>query len=232
MTRTIFAAVIAAAAAGCSAVPEGKTGNLGKGGFQYRCVTADEDQACDGVSPGAADPGPSKFPALIAAGGSFRLVFNPASDQKDVGNPSLRPVSSDFLLAKGGERFEAKKAGTCGVVARSSVNGNVVDYTYVHIADVAKLSVTTSDGSVIGTGFGITRGDGEVGITVTPLDARGAPLAGEVDYHWSIDDTTKADFSVASPLTRNVSLVGKAPGTANVTVGMAHASTTFQVTVQ
>lgn len=237
ITVLSLGAVAAFAAAACSSSPTGKTGNLGNGGFQYKCVDAQDDQACKDVSSTAADPGPSSFPTLIATGSAFRMVFTPLDDDvKSVGNPSLRAVSSEYLVGTTADQFEAKKAGACAVVAVSSVDGRVIDYTIVHMADVAQIAVT-SGGIPVTANLDVTVA-GRKDVTAAPLGPRSEKLAGTLDYVWQSDDTSKVAFDVPDPRSPHVSIVGVAAGTANVTVtvrdtdSLTPATTKFQVTVK
>ena len=230
-TIVVLAAGLSAGLVACSSQPVGKTGNLANGGFTYKCVNATEDPACKGLES-SADPGPLSFPTSVAVGADFRVEFTPLPNQvQNAGLPQLRAVASDYLLNDAENQFQAKKAGYCAIVARSSKDGTVIDYTLVHMADVANLAVWAAGSPIGATGTTITSGE-TLDVQAVPTDGSDNVLDGTLKYTWSLDSTNVVEFDVPATSSAHATLRAVTKGTAQLHVQTGNAQTAIQVTVQ
>lgn len=177
--------------------PPSTQGELGQGRFEYVCVTG-QDVHCAGA-----------FPSRIAVGGKFQLEFVWNSDGHAL--PRLDAVSPGMLTLEN-RVFQARIAGTAGVVARTSA-GDVVDLLHLLLMPVAAVQL---DGAALDGTVTMTVGQ-SLQVSAVPLDDNHAALAGSLDYAW--DTTEDAVFTVtAAPGDRHAALFAVAPGTAAVTV--------------
>src|SRR5262249_39825982 len=127
----------------------GREGDLGRGVFEYQCLT-DQDPACPEGSQampgcsGYAGTTPSSttcFPSGIAVGGRFRVMFVPNASTTKVGNPTLKGVATDFLSALGDGQFKGIKPGYVGIYTQSTVDSTLIDYTMVKLEQIARVQI-------------------------------------------------------------------------------------------
>lgn len=225
----VAAGVAASTLAGCSSNPLGKSGNLANGGFTYECVDVQDDHACAQLAINSM----TTFPSDIAVGSQFRVSFTPKSDQQqNAGNPQLRPVAADYLVSTADGQFKALKAGYCAIVARSSKDGTVIDYTLVHMTNIADIAMT-ADGSTVGnSGASPFSVGASVELKATPVDERGQPVDGTLDYVWTIDDTSVATFQSPINKSASASLQGVKAGTTTLHIQSGDAKRDVQITVR
>jgi hypothetical protein len=175
----LFALALGVTACGDSGNEPTKGGILGRGSFKYTCVSDDDVICASGTKE--RDFG---FPTSISVGGKFKLSFVPNEDNRTlVGNPVLKPASSEFL-ADDLDFFLAKKAGRVAVIAKSSSNGKAADLTYVKIALPTEVRLLDAKDVVPPLKVELTKGT----VVEYHAEARGANkerLAGSIDFDWT-----------------------------------------------
>jgi uncharacterized protein YjdB len=202
--------VVAALSSACGANSSapGREGDLGNGVFAYNCQDPSDSACPSGLSAisqdcqqaSVASSGTNCFPSSIAVGGKFRIQYhvNP-SQVSNAGNPTLRAVSSDYLVTAGDGIFMAKKSGYVGVVATSTVNSNVLDYTLLRMAPVAALKLQDNDSGKPA----LPTTDVIVGQSRTyHVIAQGKlteQLAGAIDVNWTSSDPTIVQLKSGNP---------------------------------
>ena len=244
-----LALAVTGVVAGCSLsttpTPDGRKGNLGKGVFNYRCLDGtNDDVACRGLAGGTS---PTKFPDSVAVGGRFRVTFTPSSDTQSAGNPTLRGVSTEYLASDSNGEFHALKAGYVGIVAKSTVNSDVIDYTLMRIVDVKSLQLTlpadpfpdagtgdAGDASAVpdagASAFVLVVG-GTQTITASPAGPRNEKLAGTLDYAWTTSDPSVLSLQGTNP-TSSMAILGKAAGRATLKVTSDNMEASYEVAVR
>jgi hypothetical protein len=239
----VGAGTLAAALVACGAFNSstGREGDLGNGVFAYNCQD-DSDPTCPSGKtsiPGcdsyqgykAAGTGTNCFPSSIAVGGKFRVQYYANPDLvQSTGNPTIRAVSSDYLESAGDGIFLAKKAGWDGVVATSTVNSQVVDYTILRITPIATLKLRDDAGQPATTSITL-----RVGVsTAYHVIAEGnltEPLAGAINFTWASTDQTIVKLMKGNP-TAAMTLQGLAAGKATISVKTdSNISVSIDVTV-
>jgi len=203
-------------------------GNLGNGSFSYVCVSGD-DPACSSSGSGGAGTSPANFPAALANGAHFKVIYS-AYNSEAGGNPTLKPVAPEYIstLSADGSLI-ALKPGIDGMVARSSVDGLVYDFTYVTISPISSLGVTTSDGEPLPTTLQISNG-GTTSLLASALGPRSEKLAGGVDYTWKSSDDTIVHLEQGNP-TAHVDVDGVKAGSATLTVTQGSMTVSIPITV-
>lgn len=212
----------------CSSGPGEVNGNLGNGAFAYNCVSTD-DPACPTSSDLQIGSPPATFPAALANGAHFKVTYT-ANDSAKGGNPSVKPVAPEYLSALSADgSFTALKPGADALVARSSVDGLVFDFTDIIISPISSLGVTTTDGQPLPTTFDLSTG-GTKTLLATALGPRSEKLAGSVDYTWKSSDDTIVHLEEGNP-TAHVDVDGVKAGTATLTVTQGTMTVTIPITV-
>jgi hypothetical protein len=225
--RAAMAALTALAPAACSAASdastEGRQGNLGHGVFGYQCQS-DSDPACpSGSTSLPACDGPARttspsqncFPSAVALGGRFRVQYTPGDSTANVGNPTVTPVSNDYLSAAGDGLFQALKPGYAGVVARSTVTIEVVDYTLLRITPIAAIRIQDSTGKTAAPSLVLPKG-GKASYKLVALGKASEQLAGAVDYTWSSSNLTVVRLGQGNP-SATMTVEALAPGSSTLT---------------
>jgi hypothetical protein len=201
----------------CSSTGDDINGNLGNGTFSYICVNAD-DPACASTSGGTGETGasPTNFPAAVANGAHFKVTYA-ANNTTQGGNPTLKPVAPEYIseLSADGS-LTALKPGKDAMVARSSVNGLVFDFTEITISPISSLGVTDQNGEPLPTTLQISVGSTNT-LLATALGPRSEKLAGGVDYTWKSSDDTIVHLEEGNP-TAHVDLDALKAGSATLTV--------------
>lgn len=212
----------------CSSGAGEINGNLGNGAFQYDCVSSD-DPACPSSDPTQIGSSPANFPAALASGAHFKVTFT-ANDASKGGNPSVKPVAPEYLSALSADgSFTALKPGDDALVARSSVDGLVFDFTDITISPISSLGVTTSDGQPLPTDLQLSTG-GTKTLLATALGPRSEKLAGSVDYTWKSSDDTIVHLEEGNP-TAHVDVDAVKAGSATLTVTQGTMTVTIPITV-
>ncbi len=217
----------------CSAAADQKRGDLGNGVFTYECVSA-TDPACATNSQSyfdtATDPKAAEvFPTAIASGAKFRLRYDATA--ANAGNPTLRPVSPvilDYSTANNGT-FLALRPGIDAIVARSTADSLVFDYTYAHVSPVSSIDVIDKSGDNSLSTSRLSVGDEQsfVGVALDPFGER---LAGAVDYTWTVSDESVLRLEDTNPISR-MDVKALAAGTATVTLTQGTFTKTVTVEV-
>ena len=206
----LTAVLVGVLAAGCSAAPgTTRTGELGNGTFNYKCIDA-SDAACPTLN---ADP--TQFPEAIAVGGKFKLLYTPKSSTADVGSPKLAPISFEYLSGSN-EAFTALLPGTGGIVARASTDGSVVDYLPVKIKAVTAIKLIDLGNNVPAPQVQVDRGR-QLTFTSHAMSSTGTPLAGAIEYTWIISNPAVLALDQGNP-TSKMSVTAKLGGKATITV--------------
>lgn len=213
--------------AGCSSTDSEavKTGDLGRGTFQYTCVS-DDDAVC-GAGAKTKD---FTFPTSLAVKGRFKLTYNAKSSfQAQVGNPVLKPASNEFINDDSLDFFRALKPGRVAVVARSSSNGKAADLTYVRIAAPAKLRLLDDKNQPSKQRIEVKKGDTFL-LRAEARDGNDAVLAGTIDFDWETSAPTVVDLDAGTPIAK-MPFVAKDVGEATLTVKLDTVTTQVLVTV-
>ena len=225
-------AVAMLALTSCGSSADTKQGDLGNGVFTYECVsTTDPACATNSESYFEINPDPKAaqtFPAAIASGSKFKLRYD--ATKSNAGNPSLRPVSPailDFAPLNDGT-FLALRPGIDAIVARSTADSLVYDYTYAHISPISEIDVIDKSGGQPPSTAKLSIGEEQTYVGVA-LDPFGDQLAGAIDYTWSVSDETVLELEDANPISR-MDVKALAAGTATVT--LSQGTFTKTVTVQ
>lgn len=212
--------LLASGALGCDFAPSsrGETGELGNGGFSYKCTGEGTDIACINVL---------SLEAMVMAVGVPVVIDytpRPATSSEDQASApltvSLKTASPDLLVADG-KGFRFTRAGTAALLARSP-SGVVADFVHLQGAEIDHLDAEDSLG-VAATSVHLDP-LGSVLITVTPRDAMGRKLAGPLHYAWETSDASVVSLTVSSPVfgstrANQVTLVaGQQDGTATISV--------------
>lgn len=193
-----------------------QTGNLGNGSFSYVCVSAD-DPACANATGGTGTTGasPSNFPAAVASGAHFKVTYQ-ANDSTQGGDPSLKPVAPEYISALSADgSLTALKPGIDDLVARSSVNGLVFDYTEIVISPISSLAVTSA-GAPLPTTVQLSV-SGSERLVASVLGPHNEQLAGGIDYTWTSSDPTIVSLGEGNPTALN-DVTGVKAGNATLTV--------------
>lgn len=175
--------------------------------ISYTCISTD-DVACEGYSNGSLTRG---TPRVIAVGGRFRASFFeavPASPQ---------------IIERDGNELEFLRPGYGAMLGSFDGAPAFVHLKAAHVASVGlKSNWTVFDNLDLGVGGGTQ-------LTATPYDEDGEPLAGLVNYRWSVDNESVVRISLAG---RTVEVQALAPGVAVVRVEVGtRAFGTFTVRV-
>jgi hypothetical protein len=212
----------------CSSGPGEVNGNLGNGAFAYDCLSPD-DPACPSPDFIQIGPSPDTFPAALASGAHFKVSYT-ANDTTQGGNPSVKPVAPEYLSSLSADgSFTALKPGIDAVVARSSVNGLVFDFTDITISPISSLGVTTTDGEPLPTNLELSTGSTKT-LLANALGPRSEKLAGSVDYTWTSSDDTIVHLEEGNP-TAHVDVDAVKAGTATLTVTQGTLTVTIPITV-
>lgn len=224
-----FSTVLALAIGACTLTPAKetepptKTGSLGRGKFLYKCSDTKNDVVCTTRS-GAQ---PTDFPQLVAAGARFRLSYE-ATDAS-VGTTTLEPLGAAYFRAAGDE-LTSLKPGIGTLVVRRSVNGYVADFLQVHVAAVQSLKMVDATGSPPAPGLTLVVGN-DLLLSARPFGGATEPLAGSLEYTWSVSDATVLTVVEASP-TPLATVKALKQGTATLTVFTGSIKATLDVTVK
>lgn len=220
----------------CSSGPSETNGNLGNGTFSYTCVSA-QDPACakdDGdIFTDVPASTAAIFPTTIANGGRFKLAYQANSNSK-AGNATLRPVSPVILDTSGLDgTVQALRPGKDALVARSSIDSLVFDFTYITVSPISAVGVIDSTGATPPATVKTSAGD-TLTYVATALGPHNEKLAGSVDYTWSVDDTTVLTLGEGNPVAKiDVEVAADATGkTAHLTVTQGTLTQTFAIEVQ
>lgn len=202
-----------------------KLGDLGRGTFQYTCVSED-----DVVCGSGAKTKDFTFPTSLAVKGRFKLTYNPKSSfQSQIGNPVLKPASNEFISDDSLDFFRALKPGRVAVVARSSSNGKAADLTYVRIAAPTKLRLLDDKNQPSRLNIEVKRGDTFL-LRAEARDANDAVLAGTIDFDWTTSAPTIVDLDAGTPIAK-MPFVAKEVGEAKLTVKLDTVATDVTVKV-
>lgn len=229
----LFVGSVVAFAIGCAGVthppassPSVKKGELGNGGFTFKC---DDSVACDRWNNA------DNFPSDVALGSTFDLDFLLRQDSngfvflKDAERgTTIEPVGK--YVNRGPSGFAAVEPGIATLSARDQ-KGWLVDYITVRIAKPDSLIVYDSE----------YKGDNPerlVSIKIDPDERRSfrtvaqqglKPLAGSVTVEWTSNET---DVVAIEGYSRGkVTIVGKGPGTATLTAKGGGMEQKLEVTV-
>jgi len=209
--------------AACSSLGDssttGRTGDLGHGTFSYQCVDPQQDTACAGAAA------PSSFPPAVAVHGRFKLAYHASSaDPASVGNPTIEPVSKEFLVRLVDE-LQAIKPGTVNVVVRSSADSKVIDFTPIHISPVSALQIVdpTSNARDAGATPLTVRAGATISLLARAYDPRGEPLAGLIGATWTSGDAKIAQVQSSTT---------PAAGALGAVTAVAAGSTTITATTE
>lgn len=228
-TRRFHVAVLVSIVAGCSSSGSTRSGNLGHGTFNYKCVDQ-SDAACKTATITTGPlAGPAEFPGAIAEGAQFRMayVIKPG-DETLAGNPTLRVVSNVYLT-KESDTFTALKSGFGAVVAKSTTTGQVIDYTLIKINPVGSLRLSDPGGGLPPPTVTLARGV-TTEYVVEALGLHGETLDGTLGYKWDTSDATVVTLQMGNPTARMKVLASKA-GTATLTVTLGTQSKLLSITV-
>lgn len=232
-TRSLTLGALAAlCVAGCSSADATRTGDLGRGRFGYRCISA-ADVACMGTDDTA-----DTFPTSIGVGSQFELLFEVTREQERVGNPRIRSASAEYLESLGENGFIARKPGIASIYAQASTDGKLVDFTSIRVKPLSRLGIverhtsnvteTTTD-TPIGATIDLKVGDRPLW-TSRPFGPRDEPLAGVIKLEWTSSDAAIVQVETQGPAPE-VTLNALAAGTATITVTDGTVQTTTNVTV-
>lgn len=196
--------VVAAAllGVGCSSAADSSVvGALGRGSFTYNCVSQfNDDPACKTGSTST-----TTFPSALAVGGAFKLTYVADDAAKtSIGNPIIKPASTDFLTDEAGGVFLAKKPGRVAVIARSSSNGKAADFTFLNIAVPTGVELHQGDGTVASAQLTLHVGDSLTLLAqaFTQTSSIKERLAGSVDFDWTTSSAATIRLVDQSPSTR------------------------------
>lgn len=231
-TRPLIPNLVASVAsllalAGCSSSESEPTklGDLGRGTFQYTCVS-DDDVVCGS----GAKTKDFTFPTSLAVKGRFKLTFNPKSGfQSQIGNAVLKPASNDFINDDSLDFFRALKPGRVAIVARSSANGKAADLTYVRIAAPAKIRLLDDKSQPSKTRLEVKKGDTFL-LRAEARDANDAVLAGTIDFDWETSDPKVVELDAGTPIAK-MPFVARELGEATLTVKLDAVTQQVLVTV-
>jgi hypothetical protein len=190
--------LLASLASGCTILPPvGEVGELGNGGFTYKCVGDGTDLGCaNAISANA------PIPLAFAVGASVTFTFTPerSESSKDEGTAdlaaSLMSASPEILVAEG-KSFRFLKAGTVALLARTST-GVVVDFLHLKGEEIDHLDVEDDLGNAVEDVQ--LKPLGSIVLNVTPKGASGATLAGPLHYAWQTSDEAVAKLASTQPL--------------------------------
>ncbi|MGH7284593.1 MAG: hypothetical protein ACRELY_23965 [Polyangiaceae bacterium] len=219
----------------CSSGPSEVNGNLGNGTFSYTCVST-EDPACatgDGdIFTNTPSTTAAVFPTTVASGGRFKLAYQ-ANNSSAAGNPSIRPVSPAILDSSSGLNGEitAVRAGKDGLVVRSSVDGDVFDFTYITVAPISSVGIIDSSGGAPPSQITLSDGD-KLTYVASALGPHGEKLAGAVDYTWTVDNPALLTLGEGNPTAKIDVTKGTGTGTAHLTVTQGTLTQTLTIEVQ
>jgi hypothetical protein len=202
---------LAWALSACGSLGEssGREGDLGNGVFAYNCQDPSDPTCPVGKTsiPGcdsyqgyqSAGTGTNCFPSSIAVGGKFRIQYyaNPNLVQS-TGNPTIRAVSSDYLETAGDGIFLAKKPGMDGVLATSTVNSQIIDYTILRIAPIANLKLRDDAGQPATTSITLKVG-AQTTYHVLAVGSLTEQLAGAINVTWTSADPTIVKLVTGNP---------------------------------
>jgi hypothetical protein len=220
--------LLASGALGCGFASStgGEMGELGNGGFTYKCMGDGTDIACiDNVSLDV---------MVVAVGTPIALDYTPrpADSTKDPAADLtflLKSASPEILTADG-NAFQFVKAGAAALLARSPT-GVVGDFLHLEGAEIDHFDAEDSLGLAV-TAIQLAP-LGSVVIDVAPKDAMtskhpsGRKLAGPLHYAWKTSNATVAALTASSPV------FGSARGNRiTVTAGAQDGDATISVTVQ
>ena len=185
--RAVLAGMAVASAAAslfaCNKVP---TGELGQGEFRYLCAPSQFDTAC-GDSTLQCDGDPANgatchLPVAYAVGSRFQIGFAPTSDfgystLENQTNYLVVPASPALATATG-NTIVPHRAGWLALLAEQTGLTTVDDFIHIQLATVAKLTPSIDS-------IGLATGQSQT-IFLTPVDATGTNLAGELECDWTI----------------------------------------------
>jgi len=215
----------------CSSGDGSINGNLGNGTFNYTCVSSD-DPACPQSSATVINETPTtptNFPPALASGAHFKVGYTP-SDPTKGGNPALKPVAPEYISALSADgSLTALKPGKDSLVARSSVDGLVYDFTVINVLPISSLAVTSVDGQPIPGDVTLNLGS-TTSYLATALGPHDEKLAGAVDYTWSSNNPSVVKIEQGNP-TAHVDLDALSNGSAVLTVTQGSLTITIPITV-
>src|SRR5688572_25643976 len=192
--------------------PSYKTGQLGNGGFTFRC---DDSVACDRWSNSA-----DKFPSKVATGSSFELNFFLRNDNGTINirideKPESRGVRIEPVKSHSDKdlngKFAVTKAGVATFMARDE-KGWLVDYITIEVAKPTGLVVY--DASYKGSSpprvqsLNLKTQDRRSYRAVGEIGKE--PLAGSFNVEWAPVDDTIVDVETTTGGT--VTIIAKAVG--------------------
>lgn len=210
-------------ATGCDAMePATKSGDLGNGRFRYVCVNG-SDIACLGGEP------PVSFPSVIAVGAEFGVEYLPWSKSTPTGR--IEPVSPAFVTETS-RGFRVMRAGTDGLLARSTEDGHVIDFTHVTFRAPAKLRFSSEDDAPARKFLKV--GD-EMTIYARPVSHDGEDLDGAISCAWMSSDEGVVALMLDGE-TPTMGLRAMAAGKATISAStsglVSTAPTTLEITVE
>lgn len=214
--------LLACGVSGCSIVPT--TGELGNGGFGYRCIGGGTDVACtDGLAMSAPVPSAVAVGALV----TFDFAPTPSKSSKEDDTAdltfTLKSAAPEILVAEG-RGFRFVNPGTVALLARSP-SGVVLDFIHLDGAVIDHLDIEDALGNA--TSEVHLKPRGSVVLNVTPKSASGATLAGPLHYAWSISDEAVASLTLTQPFGEN-----QRANQVTVVAGQQDGAATISLTVQ
>ena len=221
---TATLAFTAFAACSASDATSGRAGNLGNGIFNYQCQSSSDPTCaagsstlpgCDGTGYSYSTSSSTCFPSAVALGGRFRIQYKANSSVGNVGNPSITPVSTDYLSNSGDGIFQALKPGYAGVVVRSTIVSDVIDYTLIRITPIKTIKIQDSEAAGAPPSISIPKGD-KPSFKILALGSAQERLAGAVDYTWTTSNAAIVKLGQGSP-SASMAIEALAEGTATLT---------------
>ncbi len=229
----VLAGTVACAAASLFACNHVPTGELGQGEFRYLCAPSQIDTACgDATLQCDGDPANGAtchLPVAYAVGSRFQIGYAPTTDfgyatLENQTNYLIVPASSALAMATG-NTIVPRRAGWVALLAEQTGLTTVDDFIHIQLATIAKLPPSL-------TSIALATGQSQT-ISLTPVDATGASLAGELECDWSI--TSGAGCIAWLPNGAHefggVVIEGVAPGSGTLHAGCGAATADIPLTV-
>jgi hypothetical protein len=215
-----LAGAVALASVGCS--PSPPTGVLGNGQFRYLCEDQGSlDTACAGSAFDV------DLPGAIAVGSTFGIGYAPNSATGPVqGETGYEIVPASPLLASSsGTTIAALRAGYVALLARHVGNADVDDFVHLRFSAIQTLVVPPSPMEVSASVPHV--------LSISALDALGAPLAGKLLCQWQVTSGAPAIALEGTPTSSSATLeaaTAGAVGSLHVSCGGAQADIAVTIT--
>lgn len=207
-----------AACGGDERVPPTHKGDLENGTFSYRCADA-TDRFCEATA----------FPTTIAVGSSFGIDFAYV-DGVDKPTPSLVPAAAG-VVALGEDLFRMEQESPTAILAVID-DAEVVDFFHVTGEAVSSLAIyeTIGDDETGTVAVRLVPGESRP-LRSSAVDMSATPLAGALEYEWSVADPGVASLEPDPAGTHRVTITAEGALGDQTTLQVAAAGLTLTIDV-